>query len=532
MKKYTRSFYVLILLNALSLLTGTMVSGQIQNETVNGIVFEDINKNLQHDAGEKGIPGILVSNQNDIVETDKDGRYLLSVDQEETIIFIVKPAGYLLPMDENNLPQFYYIHKPKGSPDLKYPGIPPTVTLPEKLNFPLFPAEIKDTFDVIILADPQPLVPEDLNYLRDDIVTELAGIKASFGIVLGDVVWDNLSLYDHYTGIMSVLHKPFYYAPGNHDFNYNPTTNQHTLETFNRVFGPGYYAFEYGQISFIVLNSVYWNENKSDKPWDRYIGKIDEKQLRWLDNYIQHVPEEKLIVLCMHIPILSFAEQGDASNVTNREKIFELVKDRKYLLNINGHLHKTENFFLDEHAGWTSEFPFHLITCTTASGALWRGPEDVRGIPVAYQSDGTPNGYHIFHFYGNAYSQCYKAASEDDRYQIRISSPSGIIGKNELDSMPVTANFFNGNEKSTVTCRIDNEKPAAMLRCLMKDPFMVKHMAEYPGSYYEWERPAESIHIWTVKLPANLEAGIHKIVVSATDEYGNEYEEIAIFEVE
>lgn len=65
----------------------------------------------------------------------------------------------------------------------------------------------------------------------------------------------------------------------------------------------------------------------------------------------------------------------------------------------------------------------------------------------------------------------------------------------------------------------------------MKDPFMVQHMSEYPGSDYEWERPAESIHIWTAGLPHDLSAGVHQIVVSATDQYGNEYEEIAIFEV-
>ena len=104
--------------------------------------------------------------------------------------------------------------------------------------------------------------------------------------------------------------------------------------------------------------------------------------------------------------------------------------------------------------------------------------------------------------------------------------------KNALDTVLVVANFFNGNERAKVVCQVDDENPEVMNRTVMRDPFMVKHMAEYGDTYYEWERPAESIHIWTSKLPADLASGAHKIIVSATDQYGNEYEEISIFEVE
>jgi len=90
--------------------------------------------------GEKGIPGVLVSNQKEVVQTDDNGRFKISVD-EETIIFITKPAGYITPVDDNNLPQFYYIHQPKGSPELKYGGVEATGKLPNRLYFPLFKFE-------------------------------------------------------------------------------------------------------------------------------------------------------------------------------------------------------------------------------------------------------------------------------------------------------------------------------------------------------------------------------------------------------
>ena len=523
---------VQIVLITCFIFSNLLVSAQQQSKNVIGTVFEDINKNSKPDTGEKGIPCVLVSNRNVVVRTDKYGKYQLTIDQEDDIVFIIKPSGYTLPLNDKNLPQFYYIHKPMGSPELKYPVIQPTGELPEAVNFPLYPSTVTDTFDVIVLADPQPLVPEDLNYLRDDIVAELAGIRASFGIVLGDIVWDNLSLYDHYNTIMAVIEKPFYHAAGNHDFNYNAQNNHTSLETFNRFFGPEYYAFEYGQVSFLILNSVGWNEELPEKTRYTYEGRIDNKQQLWIKDYLQHVPDERLVVLCMHIPFLSYAGSKTKSNVTNRREIFELLKERKHLLAINGHLHKTENMYLEEIAGRASDNPIHQISCTTASGALWGGPKDTRGIPVAYQSDGTPNGYHVFHFYGNKYSQQYKAANEDDGYQIRISSPSGMIMKNAMDTVLVVANFFNGNERANVVFQVDDNNPVVMNRTVMRDPFIVKHMAQYPDSYYEWERPAESIHIWTSPLPADLASGAHKIKVRATDQYGNDYEEIAVFEVE
>ena len=43
---------------------------------------------------------------------------------DDTILFVIKPRGFMTPVDENRLPKFYYIHKPHGSPEgLKYAGV-------------------------------------------------------------------------------------------------------------------------------------------------------------------------------------------------------------------------------------------------------------------------------------------------------------------------------------------------------------------------------------------------------------------------
>ena len=46
-------------------------------KNVKGVVFHDSNKNGIRDQGEKGLRGMLVSNGDTIVVTDKKGRYLL-----------------------------------------------------------------------------------------------------------------------------------------------------------------------------------------------------------------------------------------------------------------------------------------------------------------------------------------------------------------------------------------------------------------------------------------------------------------------
>ncbi|MFB3897033.1 MAG: metallophosphoesterase N-terminal domain-containing protein [bacterium] len=94
-----------------------------------GMVYNDINKNHILDAGEKGIPQIAISNGRDIVQTDKQGKYRIPI-EENMILFVIKPTGWITPFDSNHFPLFYYIYKPAGSPKARYSGSAPTGPLP------------------------------------------------------------------------------------------------------------------------------------------------------------------------------------------------------------------------------------------------------------------------------------------------------------------------------------------------------------------------------------------------------------------
>ena len=170
---------------------------------------------------------------------------------DECIFFITKPAGYQTPLDDNNLPQFYYTHRPNGSPLLNYPGIDPTGKLPKRLNFPLFKTNECDSFQVIAFGDPQSRNETEVGYLRDDVVSEMLNTQAKFVIALGDIVYDDLSLYEKQNRIMAQIGVPIYNVPGNHDENYDAVSDRYASETFKRYFGPNYYSFDYGKVHFI-----------------------------------------------------------------------------------------------------------------------------------------------------------------------------------------------------------------------------------------------------------------------------------------
>src|SRR5271157_148776 len=100
-----------------------------QGAQVSGLVFEDRDGSGVASAANPGLAGVLVSNGRDVAVTGADGRYTLPLPDEATI-FVVKPSGYMPPVDlKTNLPRFYRHHQPKGTPpelNLTFDGLDPT----------------------------------------------------------------------------------------------------------------------------------------------------------------------------------------------------------------------------------------------------------------------------------------------------------------------------------------------------------------------------------------------------------------------
>ena len=67
-------------------------------QSIQGCVFIDSNHNALMDYNEKGLSGIIVSNQKDVVLTDENGFFELKL-IEGNYIFVTKPSGYQFKLD-------------------------------------------------------------------------------------------------------------------------------------------------------------------------------------------------------------------------------------------------------------------------------------------------------------------------------------------------------------------------------------------------------------------------------------------------
>jgi len=301
---------------------------------------------------------------------------------------------------------------------------------------------------------------------------------------------------------------------GNHDLNFDSETDADSDETFHRHFGPNYYSFDYGPVHFLVLDDVEWGRVNS-KGRRTYVGGLDERQLTFIRNDLALVPEEKLVVLMMHIPL---------TTVENRTELYRLIEQRPYTLSISGHTHWHAHQYIDEKDGWRGAEPHHHIVNVTVSGTWWKGEKDEQGIPHATMRDGAPNGYSIMSFDGTSHTLDFKAARQPASYQMHIHAPDEISSAQTGETF-VHVNVFNGSENSEVRLRVgDADEWVVLEKVLEEDPYYVgirnREMERNPENPRPLNPPVLSAHLWKATLPAGLTPGSHLLSVEATDAYG------------
>jgi hypothetical protein len=530
---------------------------QDDGQTVQGRVFLDANQNGELDPGEQGIADVAVSNGREVVTTDDQGRYSLPIDGE-TIVRMTKPAGYAVPTDESQLPRFYYIHDPDGSPtDLRYPGVEPTGPLPGEVNFPLHAAEEPDSFEAILISDPQPQSGREIDYIRDDVVGELIGTNAKFGITTGDIMFDDLSLLPRYNAVIGQIGIPWWNVPGNHEMNFLASGDKHSTETFKRVFGPTYYSFDYGAAHFVVLDNVDYKGRNAGREEPRYReggvyeGRISDKQLEWLKNDLAQVDKDKLIFLAVHIPLKTYLGDSPAMNTVNRRELFDIIEDYPNLYAVAGHTHTSEHHYFDRDDGFDGETAFHHHVLATVSGSWWSGPKDARGIPHAVQRDGTPNGYHILEVDGTKAEVRFKAAGKPADHQMRVMFDvahhthnahiygdyemgallDGEMLANEVPAASLLVNLFDGGPRSAVEFKVGDRGWRDMRRVRQMDLHVNELFQRNRDSVKPWVEAEPSSHVWKADLPDRLSAGTYTVTVRATDEFGRTHHAHKVLEV-
>lgn len=511
------------MLRVMSLVTGASLlsslamaaSSESSSETARGTVFHDSNGNQKLDAGEEPLEGVRVSNGSQIVTTGSDGRYELPV-SDDTVLFVIKPCGWQVPLNEENLPQFFYVHKPHGSPASRFAGVAPTGPLPASIDFPLTPHAEPEQFQAILFGDTQPRNVQEVDWIAHDVIEELIGTKASFGVTLGDIVFDDLKIMQPLNRAIALLGIPWYNVIGNHDINNDAQERRFINETFERVYGPSYYSFDYGPTHFVVLDNIDWlYDSAADKY--TYRGGIGKDQLEFVRTDLQQIPEDQMVVLLMHVPL---------TNTHDRQGLYRLIEKRPFCISVSGHTHHHEHVWITDKDGWEGPKPHHHIINVTVCGSWWSGAPDERGIPHTTMADGAPNGYSLLSFDGTEYRLEFRAAGRPADYQMEIDAPDAV---RQADSgkHTVSANVFNGSQKTIVEMRAASGEWQRMKQMVTIDPKLQRAsdreaavLEKMKDAWQPLTKPKPSTHLWQLPLPTDLPVGTVGLEVRATDQHG------------
>lgn len=490
--------------------------------TARGTVFLDRSQDGMRQDDEPGIEGVIVSNGRDVTVTDADGRWELPAFDNMTLM-VTKPSGYATPTNADGVPQFFYHHKPDGTPEpLRYGGLEPTGPLPEAVNFPLVERDEPESFRCVAMGDTQPYSNEEIGWVRDGTLASLLA-RDDLGdvpcmLLLGDVMGDDLELLPRLMNVFSVLGIPQYYVHGNHDFDFDATDDAHSADSWRQIYGPNYYAFEIGQVFFVALDNVVYPCTEADRADDDrancgaegedaiYNGRVTDDQMQWLEGLLAQVPEDRLVVLMHHIPFVSFADATSGRHQTDNLAEIHALLDGRPALSLSGHTHTLEHHAAGESfEGWEEKtgvatLPFTHLVAGAPSGNWFMGDFGFDGTPLAFARDGTPPGFLVIDFEGSDYTLTFHAANQPAERQMALAFNTPLFREwfeaayafaqdapddaealppvtvHDLDDLALftpdeledgvwlTANVWNGSRDTRVEVRINGGEPLAMER--------------------------------------------------------------------
>ncbi|NKI34771.1 metallophosphoesterase [Wenzhouxiangella sp. XN79A] len=420
--------------------------GAVGAEAFTGRVFEDLDRDSVFDDGEPGVPGVRVSNGLDWVMTDAEGRYSIGA-RNDMNLTIVQPAGWRVPVDDKQLPQFFYVHKPGGTPTpLRFGGLPDTGPVPASVNFPLVRrTTTDDAFRCAVFGDTQAYSNQEIDWLRDGPMTDLLdeGLGADGCLLyVGDVVGDDLGLLPRLMEIGASAGAPQWLVHGNHDFDFDAASDDDSADSWRRIIGPEYYAFERGEVLFVVLDNVVYpcgpapadakHEFCGDPERPTYNGRISDEQMTWLAGLLDTVPMNRKIVIATHIPLVSFVDSRSPKHQTDNSGELHALLAGRPALALSGHTHTVENHAPGQHfEGWADNagvdaLPFRHIVAGAGSGAWFAGDFDIDGNPMTLQRMGAPSGVLLLDFDGIEVRERYRGSRIDpDRRQwLGLNTPA------------------------------------------------------------------------------------------------------------
>lgn len=442
--------------------------------------------------GGRGLAGVSVSDGLSVAVSDTDGYYQLISDRRRPFVHLSLPSGFRIPLNPTGTARFYKAIEPGDSDEML-------------AEFRLLPLERSDEdHDFYLLADPQTQTLEEIRRFQNETVPDLKATSQSagglhrFGIACGDIMYDRLQLYPEYEKGVKESGVPFFQVVGNHDLDFESSTNPGSTATFQRHFGPPYYSFDRGRIHYVVLNDVFWYGQT-------YLAYLTAEQLAWLAADLQRIEKGRTVVVANHIPVQSTRSERSRTRPTpglmlnNRDALYSLLEPYDAHI-VSGHVHESEYL---ERGGAVE----HI--CGAVCGAWWSGP-------ICY--DGTPSGYSVFHARGEELRWSYKSTGLEPSHQMRLYD----FGADPQAPDEIAANVWNWDPGWKVLWYENGQRKGEMARRIGLDPLSVElHKGEEKPPKRKWVEPVPTAHMFYA--PADKSA--REIIVEAIDRFGNAYRE-------
>ncbi|UNY97917.1 calcineurin-like phosphoesterase C-terminal domain-containing protein [Zhouia spongiae] len=477
-----------------------MVVGQ--SYKISGRVYHDENRNGSFEEGEKLLGGVFISNGRDIVSTDTDGVYKIKP-LKNNPIFIIKPKGYISPRTPQNNLKFYHLYQ--------------ELNKNRQFDFPLYENKEKDTVHVALLGDPQADVIDDIHHVNKLVTEELAKSRPDIIVPLGDLSFDNLRIFKPLSETLGLVDVPVYYVIGNHDLNFGEKEFSDRDKTFEASFGPSYYAFEFGNNLFLVLNN---NFPVNDR---EYIGKFDTDQLTFVAGVADKLgPRYKGVKVFSHIPL---------EYTQNKEALIELITPFEKVLVVTGHTHTQYHHYFERK----DQAAIHQLVGGAVCGAWWQGAHDIDGVPFAMMHDGTPKGYWRLKTNDDTYKLRYKVSGAPKEKQMNIWVPEHKEWDKEMNVLNepyIYANVFAADSKTDVQLSFDGKTWHRMehypgVSPELKRFYLLQELGRYNGQKLsKAPKPVtKSKHLWRFKISDRLKAGTYLIKVRADNTFLDLHEE-------
>ncbi len=424
----------------------------------------------------KGIRDVVVSDGYSVVLTDKRGRYSITAHPDALALFVSTPSGYEF-TNENGISRHYHqLQNVKPGQDA---------------NFDLVQLAKNDNeHQFIIWADPQIKNKKDVEKMMEESVPCVKKYVAAagagtliHGITVGDIVWDELGLFEDYNKAVAQMGVPFFQCLGNHDMDYRKGGDETSDDTFQLTYGPTYYSFNRGQVHYVVMDNVRYLGTERN-----YDGWFQQHQLDWLQKDLAFVPKDKLIVLNVHIPV--------HSGTKNKEALYALLQDRQVHI-MSGHTHyhvnKIDGNIYEHNHG-------------TVCGAWWTGP---------ICGDGTPCGYGIYKVKGKELTWHYQATGKNADYQMSVASTDYSASERQ-----VIANIWNSDPAWKTEYWVDGVSKGSLEQFEGFDMDAYKNLLgpdlPKPRGFAE---PKKTDHLFKAIVPN----GSKEVKIVATDRFGKQY---------